>query len=109
MAAQPLFPSAVSEKGRTAIPGSDVFLRAFFHKQPKQKTHLNHKDTDARRPPNSVFIQFSGSPCLRVSVVNVFACFGCGGAATDCLRLIHFYFFRPRRAEFSALDSSWFL
>jgi hypothetical protein len=37
MAAQPLFPSAVSEKGRSAIPESDVFLRAFFHKQPRRK------------------------------------------------------------------------
>jgi hypothetical protein len=38
MAAQPLFSSQSRKKGRTAIPESDVFLRAFFHEQSKQKT-----------------------------------------------------------------------
>jgi hypothetical protein len=72
------------EKGRTAISDFVVLLRAFFHKQPKHKTHLNHKDTEARRTPDSVFDQFSASLCL------------CG----ECLCLLRL---RLRRAVFFAV------
>jgi hypothetical protein len=55
------------------IPESDVLRRAFFHQRPKDK--------------NTKTLRHGVG--LRVSVVNAFAPFGCGGAALGSLRLIH--------------------
>src|SRR5688500_14449204 len=57
------------------------------------ETHLNHKDTEAQRTPDSVFdqvpaLRVPASPRLRVSVVDVFASCGCGCAALGSLVLI---------------------
>jgi hypothetical protein len=51
MAAQPLFPSAVSEKGRYAIPKSDVFLRVVIAEPAPARKHFT-AESPARRSRN---------------------------------------------------------
>jgi hypothetical protein len=88
MAAQPLFPSAVSEKGRYTIPESDVFRRAFIAEPPSQKTILPQRAQRPQRtkPPlfafSALFAVKSNSiplwlrPRERPRGKNVFACRG---------------------------------
>jgi hypothetical protein len=55
-----------------------MYCCAHFSISGPRRKQLNHKDTEARR----------SSLRLRVSVVNAFAPFGCGGAALGSLRLL---------------------